>query len=31
MCNYGYNKSGYAHVPPGQKIQMMVKKLKDVT
>ena len=31
MCNYGYNKSGYAHVPPGQKILMMINQIKETT
>lgn len=31
MCNYGFNKSGYAHIPSGQKIQMMIQQIKTVT
>lgn len=31
MCNYGYNKIGCGHVPPGQKIIMMVKQIRAVT
>ena len=31
MCNYGYGKSGFAHCPPGQKIRMFIKQLRDMT
>ena len=31
MCNYGYNKSGFSHLPAGQKIRMFVSQLKNVT
>lgn len=31
MCNYGYGKSGFAHCPPGQKLRMFIKQLRDMT
>ena len=31
MCSYGYNKSGFSHLPAGQKIRMFVDQLKNVT
>ena len=31
MCHYGYSKSGYEHLPTGQKIRMFVSQLRSVT
>lgn len=31
MCHYGYAKIGFAHLPPGQKIRMFIKQLRDIT
>lgn len=31
MCNYGFGKIGYSHVPPGQKLRIFVRRLKKIT
>jgi hypothetical protein len=31
MCNYGFGKIGYSHVPPGQKLRIFIRRLKKVT
>lgn len=31
ICSYGYGKNEYPHVPPGQKIRLFIKQLKDIT
>lgn len=31
LCHYGYGKQGFDHVPPGQKLMMMIRQLKKVT
>lgn len=31
LCNYGYGKTGYSHLPPGQKVRLFIQQLKHVT
>lgn len=31
MCYYGYEKSGFGHLSPGQRIRLFIKQLKDIT
>ena len=31
ICNFGYNKLGYEHIPPGQKLMMFIRQLKHIT